>query len=60
LITGRLQSGRKEFIDRFAKEAMGSKNRIGHTDICGLGFRMGNWAFTHRKQWELKADPIFT
>ena len=57
LITGRLQSGRKEFIDRFVKQSMGSKNRIGHTDICGLGFRMGNWAFTEKKQVELKADP---
>lgn len=57
LLTGRLQSGRKEFIDRFVKTAMGSKNRIGHTDICGLGFRMGNWTFTEKEQWELKADP---
>ena len=56
-ITGRLQSGRQDFIDRFVKQAMGSKNRIGHTDICGLGFRMGNWTFTEKKQWELKADP---
>lgn len=56
-ITGRLQSGRKEFIDRFVKKAAGSKNRIGHTDICGLGFRMGNFTFTEKKQWELKADP---
>lgn len=57
-ITGRLQKGRKEFIDRFVKQAMGSKNRIGHGDICGLGFRMGNWAFTERKDVELKADPV--
>ena len=56
-ITGRLQSGRKEFIDRFVKGAMGSINRIGHTDICGLGFRMGNFALTEKKQVELKADP---
>lgn len=55
-MTGRLQSGRKEIIDRFVKSAAGSKNRIGHTDICGLGFRMGNWAFTDKKQVELKAD----
>jgi tetrathionate reductase subunit A len=48
MITGRLQSGRKEFIDRFVKSAIGSKNRIGHTDICGLGFRMGNWALTEK------------
>ncbi len=58
LITGRLQSGRKEFIDRFVKDAMGSKNRIGHMDICGLGFRMGNWALTEKQEVELKADPL--
>lgn len=56
-MTGRLQSGRKEFIDRFVKKSVGSKNRIGHTDICGLGFRMGNWALTGQKEAELKADP---
>lgn len=57
LMTGRLQTGRKGFIDRFVKASMGSVNRIGHTDICGLGFRMGNYAFTDKKQVELKADP---
>jgi tetrathionate reductase subunit A len=56
-MTGRLQAGRKQFIDRFVKSAMGSKNRIGHTDICGLGFRMGNWTLTEKQQVELKADP---
>ncbi|MBT8338512.1 MAG: molybdopterin-dependent oxidoreductase [Desulfatitalea sp.] len=56
-LTGRLQSGRKEFIDRFVKGAVGSKNRIGHTDICGLGFRMGNFAMSGGEQVELKADP---
>jgi tetrathionate reductase subunit A len=56
-MTGRLQSGRKEFIDRFVKSAVGSINRIGHTDICGLGFRMGNYTMTEGKQVELKADP---
>lgn len=56
-MTGRLQSGRKEFIDRFVKSAAGSINRIGHTDICGLGFRMGNYSLTEGKQVELKADP---
>lgn len=56
-ITGRLQSGRKEFIDRFVKSSVGSKNRIGHTDICGLGFRMGNFAFSGEEEVELKADP---
>lgn len=57
MITGRLQSGRKEFIDRFVKSSVGSINRIGHTDICGLGFRMGNYAMTEGKEVELKADP---
>ncbi|MFP7755624.1 molybdopterin-dependent oxidoreductase [Thermodesulfobacteriota bacterium B35] len=56
-MSGRMQSGRKEFIDRFVKHGMGSINRIGHTDICGLGFRMGNLALTEKKQVELKADP---
>jgi tetrathionate reductase subunit A len=56
-LTGRLQSGRKEFIDRFVKKSVGSRNRIGHTDICGLGFRMGNFALSDGKQVELKADP---
>ena len=56
-LTGRLQSGRKEFIDRFVKFAFGSINRIGHTDICGIGFRMGNFIFTEGAQVELKADP---
>jgi tetrathionate reductase subunit A len=56
-MTGRLQSGRKEFIDRFVKDAFGSQNRIGHTDICGLGFRMGNYTLTEGAQVELKADP---
>ncbi len=56
-ISGRMQNGRKEFIDRFVKDAFGSANRIGHTDICGLGFRMGNLALTEGKQVELKADP---
>jgi len=57
MITGRLQTGRKAIIDRFVKAAMGSVNRIGHTDICGLGFRMGNFALTDQEQVELKADP---
>lgn len=57
LMTGRLQAGRKEFIDRFVKSSVGSINRIGHTDICGLGFRMGNYVMTEGKQVELKADP---
>ncbi len=56
-LSGRLQSGRKEFINRFVKNSLGSINHISHTDICGLGFRMGNFAFTEKKQVELKADP---
>ncbi len=57
-LTGRDQTGRKEFIDRFVRDAFGSINRIGHTDICGIGFRMGNWALTETKEVELKADPL--
>jgi len=57
LITGRLQNGRQQFIDRFVKSSFGSKNRIGHTDICGLGFRMGNFALSEGEQIEIKADP---
>lgn len=57
LISGRLQSGRTEFINRFVKDACGSINHIAHTDICGLGFRMGNFALTEGKEVELKADP---
>lgn len=57
-IAGRDQSGRQEFTSRFVKEAMGSVNRVGHTDICGLGFRMGNFALTEKKEVELKADPL--
>ena len=56
-MSGRLQHGRKAFIDRFVKHAFGSMNRVGHTDICGLGFRMGNYALTEGRQVELKADP---
>ncbi|WP_456371258.1 molybdopterin-dependent oxidoreductase [Thermodesulfatator atlanticus] len=55
-ITGRSQAGRKHFIKRFVNQAVGSKNCIGHTDICGLGFRMGNYAFSDGKQVEFKAD----
>ena len=57
-IAGRDQSGRQEFTTRFVKEALGSVNRVGHTDICGLGFRMGNFALTEKKEVELKADPL--
>lgn len=57
LITGRLQAGRQQFIDRFVKRSFGSNNRIGHTDICGLGFRMGNFALSEGAQIEIKADP---
>ena len=57
-IGGRDQNARKEFSDRFVKEALGSVNRVGHTDICGIGFRMGNFAFTEKKEVEIKADPL--
>jgi tetrathionate reductase subunit A len=57
-IGGRDQNARKEFSDRFVKLALGSQNRLGHTDICGIGFRMGNFALTERKEVELKADPV--
>ena len=57
-IGGRDQNARKEFSDRFVKQALGSVNRVGHTDICGIGFRMGNWAFTEKKEVEIKADPL--
>ncbi|MCU0973409.1 MAG: molybdopterin-dependent oxidoreductase, partial [Burkholderiales bacterium] len=57
-IGGRDQNARKEFSDRFVKLALGSVNRLGHTDICGIGFRMGNWAMSEQKQVEFKADPV--
>lgn len=57
-IAGRDQAGREEFTTRFVKDALGSVNRIGHTDICGLGFRMGNFAFTEGKEVEIKGDPM--
>ncbi|MDP1900403.1 MAG: molybdopterin-dependent oxidoreductase [Rubrivivax sp.] len=55
---GRDQNARKEFSDRFVKQGLGSVNRIGHTDICGIGFRMGNWAISEQKEVEFKADPV--
>lgn len=57
-IGGRDQNARKEFSDRFVKLALGSVNRIGHTDICGIGFRMGNFAMSEGKEVEFKADPV--
>jgi len=57
-IAGRDQNGRLEFTNRFVKDAVGSVNRVGHTDICGIGFRMGNLAFTEKKEVEIKADPV--
>ncbi len=57
-IAGRDEDGRVQFTNRFVKGAIGSVNRVAHTDICGLGFRMGNWAFTERKEVEMKADPF--
>jgi len=54
--TGRSQSGRSHFIKRWLCSSVGSKNYISHTDICGIGFRMGNYALTDGKEVELKAD----
>ena len=54
--TGRSQGGRSHFIKRWVLNAVGSKNYISHTDICGIGFRMGNYAFSGGKQVEFKAD----
>ncbi|GAB6075477.1 4Fe-4S dicluster domain-containing protein [Desulfurobacterium crinifex] len=54
--TGRSQGGRSHFIKRWLFKSIGSKNYIGHTDICGIGFRMGNYALTDGKEVELKAD----
>jgi anaerobic selenocysteine-containing dehydrogenase/Fe-S-cluster-containing hydrogenase component 2 len=54
--TGRSQGGRSHFIKRWVFNAIGSKNYIGHTDICGIGFRMGNYALSDGKQVEFKAD----
>ena len=55
-LTGRSQAGRKHFINRFVKQAVGSVNHIGHTDICGLGFRMGNFILTDGQAVEMKGD----
>ncbi len=55
-IAGRDQSCYQDFSNRFVKNAIGSINRISHTDICGLGFRMGNFALTEGSDVELKAD----
>ncbi|MEW6714435.1 MAG: molybdopterin-dependent oxidoreductase [Nitrospirota bacterium] len=57
-IGGRDQNARQEFSNRFVKESLGSANRVGHTDICGIGFRMGNFAFTEKTEVEIKADPM--
>jgi tetrathionate reductase subunit A len=57
-IGGRDQNARKEFSDRFVLNALGSVNRLGHTDICGIGFRMGNFALSEGRQVEFKADPV--
>ncbi len=56
-LTGRSQGGRKHFIKRFICQAVGSINHIPHTDICGIGFRMGNFILTDGQAVEFKADP---
>ncbi|QJA06408.1 molybdopterin-dependent oxidoreductase [Thermosulfurimonas marina] len=55
-LTGRSQGGRKHFIARFVEQAVGSVNHIAHTDICGLGFRMGNYILTDGAAVEMKGD----
>jgi tetrathionate reductase subunit A len=57
-IAGRDQNGRQEFANRFVQGALGSINRVGHSDICGIGFRMGNFALTEKRETEMKADPV--
>ena len=54
--TGRSQGGRSHFIKRWLYGSVGSVNYISHTDICGIGFRMGNYALTDGREVELKAD----
>ena len=56
-LTGRSQAGRKHFIKRFVCQAVGSINHLPHTDICGIGFRMGNYILTDGAAVEFKADP---
>ncbi len=56
-LTGRSQAGRKHFIKRFVVQAVGSINHIPHTDICGIGFRMGNFILSDGEAVEFKADP---
>ena len=56
-LTGRSQAGRKHFIKRFVCQAVGSVNHIPHTDICGIGFRMGNFILSDGEAVEFKADP---
>ena len=54
--TGRSQAGRSHFIKRWIFNSIGSKNYLAHTDICGIGFRMGNYALSDGKKAEFKAD----
>ncbi len=56
-LTGRSQAGRKHFIKRFVVQSVGSINHLPHTDICGIGFRMGNFILSDGKAVEFKADP---
>jgi len=53
---GRSQAGRSHFIKRWLYNSIGTVNYISHTDICGIGFRMGNYAFSDGKEVEFKAD----
>ncbi|MDZ7705624.1 MAG: NrfD/PsrC family molybdoenzyme membrane anchor subunit [Trueperaceae bacterium] len=45
--TGRGQSGRQQFIQRFLT-AFGSKNYVSHTDLCQMNWYVANYLFTGR------------
>ena len=53
---GRSQGGRSHFIKRWLFNSVGTVNYMSHTDICGIGFRMGNYAFSDGKEVEFKGD----
>ncbi|MEX1037778.1 MAG: NrfD/PsrC family molybdoenzyme membrane anchor subunit [Acidimicrobiia bacterium] len=43
--TGRGQTGRQDFIERFMK-AYGSRNYVSHTDLCQMNWYVSNYLFT--------------
>ncbi|MEX1092126.1 MAG: NrfD/PsrC family molybdoenzyme membrane anchor subunit, partial [Acidimicrobiia bacterium] len=45
--TGRGQTGRQQFIERFMK-AYGSRNYVSHTDLCQMNWYVSNYLFTGR------------